>query len=75
MLQHSEMSEALRQWCLEDLLNRIYDFARIKSDIGNQAESDKQSEILGEVIDSLNTMIEKSCRYRATNYYGPGAGS
>lgn len=74
MLQHSEMSEELRQWCLEDLLNRIYDFARIKSDIGNRAESDKQSEILGEVIESLNTMIKKSCRYRVANYYGPEAG-
>lgn len=78
MLHCGKTDEELRQWCLEDLLNRIYDFTRIKrqcsSDIENQAESDEQGEFLSEITRSLNIMIERSCRYRAANYYGPEAG-
>lgn len=70
--------EALRQLVMEDLLNRIYDYTLIEKQclagIDNQAEPARKKElndVLKQVTSDLKGMIDKSCRYRAANYYSP----
>lgn len=73
-----EALEGLRQLVMEDLLNRIYDYASMKKQclagIDSQAEPARKEELnetLKQVTSYLKGMIDKSCRYRAANYYSP----
>ena len=68
--------EGLRQLVMEDLLNRIFDYASMRNkclvDIQSQTESGRQKELneeLEQITSDLKSMIVKSCKYRAGKYY------
>ena len=69
--------EKLRQQAMENLLNCVYDCARMKDqcamEIKNQpGRSAELCTVLDELSGTLQEIVERSCEYRAINYYRLG---